>query len=117
MECYKELGWSDPEGGMNDTAPVLFKDFYYRGFKINKSYHVSEEEIRAASRTKKINSISIIEALKLRWEVKIPRDEYGRITKKFKFGDCRVPLHEFVKEHGYELWLDMNEVMEMRIEL
>jgi hypothetical protein len=117
MGCYEEFGWKDPENGKNDFAPVLFKEFHYRGWDLNKSHLIKEEDIRCASRVKKSNSISMLEALKLRWEICIPRTEDNGFKGVIDLKRGRTPLHQFVREYGLELWLDMNEVIDVRIQL
>lgn len=96
------------EEDKNAVCPILFIDFTYGAFTMNKSYLIDEEDIRAASRVMKTNSISCIEALKLRWKICHPKG------KKWDIKRCNTPLHEFVKEVGLELYLDMNEVVEIR---
>ncbi len=50
----------------NKEAPILFKDFSYRSSTMNKSYFIKKEDIEAASRVWKPNSISCLDAIKLR---------------------------------------------------
>lgn len=99
------------EEDKNAVCPILFIDFTYGPFKMNKSYLISEADIMAASRFKKANSISCIDALKLRWDICLPTG------KKWDLKRCKTPLREFVKELGLELYLDMHEVVESRIPL
>jgi hypothetical protein len=95
----------------NSKAPILFRDFEYGAFTMNKSYLVKEEDIRAASTVKKPNSISIIDAVKLRWKICMPDDDEWDLQR------CKKPLREFVREVGLELYLDMSEVVDVRIPL
>jgi hypothetical protein len=90
------------EGDKNAVCPILFKDFVYKTSAMNKSYLIKEEDILAASRVKKSNSISMIDALKLRWEICHPED------RKWDIQRCNKPLREFVREIGLELYLDMS---------
>ncbi len=97
------------EGDKNAVCPILFKDFEYGPFTMNKSYLIKEADILAASKDKRPNSISMIGAIKLRWEICHPKDQ------KWDTKRCNKPLREFVQEIGLELYLDMSEVIDVRM--
>jgi hypothetical protein len=94
----------------NAACPILFKDFEYRSSAMNKSFLVKLEDIAAASLERKANSISMIEAIKLRWKICLPMDGVWDIKRG------KTPLRSFVTEMGLELYLDPEEVVEIRDE-
>lgn len=104
------LNW---EKDKNSSAPILLKDFEHRHFVINKSYLIREEDVEHASRVKKPNSISFIEAIKLRWCLYIIRDIDDNIIEKDLEG-CKKPLWEVANSVGLELYLDPSEVVDLR---
>ena len=84
----------------NAEATILFKDFIFRSSTMNKSYLIREADILSASVEKKPNSISLINALKLRWAICLPaEDDWDKKRGK-------TPIRNFVKELGLELWLE-----------
>jgi hypothetical protein len=101
------------ERDQNAKAPISFKKFKHRCFYLNKSHLVKKEDIEAASLIENSNSISFIEAIRLRWHVYLTRDENGDYINFDRKG-CRIPLRDFVNEQGLELYLDMEEVIDLR---
>jgi hypothetical protein len=113
-EALQKLANYDDEH--NSQAPILFRDFRHGLFTMNKSYLIKKEDIEAASITRKPNSISCIEALKFRWD-KCLYNPDGTRKEKADIQGCKTPLREFVRQHGLELYLDMSEVIDVRMPL
>lgn len=104
----EEIDMDDPETRRNIKAPILLKDFIYDDCTVNKSYYIKQSDLDCASFDRSPNSISMTEAIKLRWKVCIPSGGKHDIAR------CRKPISEFVQELGLELWIDMQEIVEIR---
>lgn len=93
----------------NKVAPILFIDFVHLTSTMNKSYFIKEDDIKAASLVRKPNSISCIEAIKLRWTICLPMD-----GSDWDIPRAKTPLRDFVQQLGLELYIDPAEVVEIR---
>lgn len=98
----------------NLASKVQFKIFHHEGWDLDKSWNLGKEEnIRRCSLTKADNSISVLECWKSLMDLCYPRGEDGR----FKFTDferSRTPLWKHAEELGKTLWLNMDEVEQIR---
>ena len=95
---------------LSRNAPILLKEFQFNSWNnMNKSHLVKKKDLDCASFDRKSNSISLTEAIKLRWNICMPLG-----CDKPDFTRVRKPISEFVQELGLELWIDMQEVVEIR---
>jgi hypothetical protein len=83
------------EKDKNTNAPIQFKKFKHRCYHFDKSHLVKKEDIEVCSISKKENSISFIEAIRLRWKFCIPYEngKYG----KYQVDVCH-PAHYSLKD-------------------
>ena len=98
----------DLDAKYNREAPILLKDFEYDECTMNKSFLIKQNDLDLASFQRDSNSISLTSAIILRWTVCLPSGGKKDITR------CRLPLNEFLSALGLKLWIDMDEVVEIR---
>lgn len=95
---YVAKNW---EKGKLAKCPILLIDFKHLGSMINKSYLVTENDLLHSTTVKQENSISLINAIKLRWKLKV----------------FKCPLYKFAAGQGLKLWIDPSEVKELRLKI
>ena len=98
----------DLDANYNREAPILLKDFEHRRWTMNKSYFVKQSDLDLASFQRDNNSISLTSAIILRWKVCLPPGGKKNTVR------CKLPLNEFLSGLGLKLWIDMDEVVEIR---
>ena len=95
---------------LSSSSPILLNEFSFNSWPVmQKSHLVKKKDLDSASFDRKHNSINLTEAIKLRWNVCMP---LGGDSPDFV--RVRKPISEFVKEMGFQLWIDMDEVVEIR---
>lgn len=96
------------ESEWNESALIRLKPFSYRGYDFDKSYVITDTDLLLATTAWSEDSISLVEAIKLRWELGYPRNERGEFTTITKY--AKMPLHQVAIECGKKLWIDPNEL-------
>lgn len=98
----------------NLDSKIQFKVFHHEGWDLDKSWNLGKEEnIRRASLVRGENSISILECWRMLMNECYPRDENFRIYKA-DFARSATPLWKYAEELGKTLWLNMEEVEQIR---
>lgn len=96
------------ESEWNENAIIRLKPFSYRGYDFDKSYVITPTDLTLATTAWSEDAISLVEAIKLRWELGYPRNDRGEFTIITKY--AKMPLHLIASECGKKLWIDPSEL-------